>query len=156
MKVTLSYFIEPSASRRGWRQKYSYASHALRFELQSPLENQRQFVARINRDANDDEDSISRPGSASDRWLVGSDQRNLGSLHQDIWEGSGQELAACNSIAVYPVGGWWKNNLRKDRLDRPVRYSLVVSLKTSEQDVDLYTPIATQLEIPVEIEVLGN
>jgi len=138
LKVTLSYFIEPSASRRGWRQKYSYASHGLRFELQNPVENQHEFIARINREAGDDEDAARQPSSGSARWLVGSDQRNLGSLHQDIWEGSGQELAACNSIAVYPVGGWWKKNLRKDRLDLPVRYALIVSLKTREQGVDLY------------------
>jgi hypothetical protein len=156
MRVTLSYFIEPSASRRGWRQKYSYASHGLRFELQSALESTQQFVSRVNREANDDEDEVRRPSSGADRWLVGSDQRNLGSLHQDIWEGSGQELAECNSIAVYPVGGWWKKNSRKDRLDLPVRYSLVVSLKTREQGVDLYTPIATQLQIPIETEIPGS
>lgn len=156
LKVTLSYFVEPSASRRGWRQKYSYASHGLRFELQNPLENQQQFIARVNREAGDDEDGTSRPSSGSERWLIGSSQRNLGSLHQDIWEGSGQELAACNSIAVYPVGGWWKRNQRKDRLDLPVRYALLVSLKTSEQGIDLYTPIATQLRIPVVTEIAGS
>lgn len=155
MRVTLSYFVEPSASRRGWRQKYSYASHGLRFELQSPLESIQQFVSRVNREAIDDEDEVRRPSSGADRWLVGADQRNLGSLHQDIWEGSGQELAECNSIAVYPVGGWWKRNSRKDRLDLPVRYSLVVSLKTREEGVDLYTPIATQLQIPIETEIPG-
>ena len=36
LRVTLSYFIEPTASRRGWRQRYSYASQGLRFELQDP------------------------------------------------------------------------------------------------------------------------
>lgn len=150
MKVTLSYFVEPSASRRGWRQKYSYASHSLRFELQSPLENQQQFIARVNRDAGDDEDEVARPSSATERWMIGPAQRNLGSLHQDVWEGSGLELAACNTLAVYPVGGWWKRNTRSDRLDLRVRYSLIVSLKTQEVGVDLYTPIATQLDIPVE------
>lgn len=153
LKVTLSYFIEPSASRRGWRQKYTYASHLLRFELQNPLENQQEFIARVNRDAGSDEDGSGPRSSGSERWLVGPDQRNFGSLHQDIWEGSGQELAACNSIAVYPVGGWWKRNLRRDRLNLPVRYTLLVSLKTAEQGLDLYTPIATQLSIPVETEV---
>ena len=56
-------------------------------------------------------------------------------------------------MAVYPVGGWWKNNSRKDRRDLPVRYSLVLSLQTQEQDVDLYTPIATQLQIPVAMPI---
>jgi hypothetical protein len=156
LKVTLSYLIEPSASKRGWRGKYSYASHGLRFELQNPLENQQQFIARVNREASDDEDDARRPSGGSERWLIGSDQRNLGSLHHDIWEGSGQELAACNSIAVYPVGGWWKRNQRKDRLDLPVRYALLVSLKTNEQGIDLYTPIATQLRIPIATEITGS
>jgi hypothetical protein len=155
LKVTLSYFIEPTASKRGWRQRYSYPSHSLRFELQNSTEDQQQFVSRVNRDAANDEDGAGRSSSGTDRWLVGPVQRNLGSLHQDIWEGSGQELAACNSIAVYPVGGWWKRNARKDRLDLPVRYSLVVSLKTSEQNVDLYTPIASELNIPIATEIFG-
>ncbi|MGB2720881.1 MAG: S8 family peptidase [Rhodococcus sp. (in: high G+C Gram-positive bacteria)] len=155
LKVTLSYFIEPSASKRGWRQRYSYASHALRFELQNPIENQQQFIARINREAANDEDSAGTASSGTDRWLVGPDQRNFGSLHQDLWEGSGQELSACNSIAVYPVGGWWKRNTRKDRLNLPIRYSLIVSLKTREENIDLYTPIATQLNIPITTELFG-
>ena len=33
LRVSLSYFIEPSAARRGWRRRYAYASHGLRFEL---------------------------------------------------------------------------------------------------------------------------
>jgi hypothetical protein len=55
-----------------------------------------------------------------------------------------------------PVGGWWKRNQRKDRLDLPVRYALLVSLKTHEQGIDLYTPIATQLRIPVATEIAGS
>lgn len=152
LKVTLSYFIEPSASRRGWRQKYSYASHLLRFELKAPTETENDFIARINRDAENDEDATSTSSSSTARWMIGPNQRNLGSLHQDIWEGSGQELAASGVLAVYPVGGWWKRNLRKDRLDLPVRYSLIVSIKAREQDVDLYTPIAIELQVPIEIE----
>lgn len=85
----------------------------------------------------------------SRRWLLGEKARNCGSLHQDQWTGAGVELATCDHVAVYPVGGWWKNNRRQDRRDLPVRYALLISLRTRAQDVDLYTPIATQLEIPV-------
>jgi hypothetical protein len=85
--------------------------------------------------------------------LVGNNQRNLGSLHQDIWEGTGAELADCDLIAVHPVGGWWKNNKRADRADLPLRYSLIVSLRTPEEEVDLYTPIAVQLAVPVSTEI---
>lgn len=151
LRVTLSYFIEPSASRRGWRNKYAYASHGLRFDLQGRTENQAEFVHRVNREAQNEEGG-SRP-SESDRWFLGERGRHLGSLHQDEWIGTGAELAHCNNIAVYPVGGWWKNNGRKDRRDLPVRYALLLSLQTKEQGVDLYTPIATQLQIPVMAEV---
>lgn len=33
LKVTLSYYVEPNPSRRGYRQRYSYQSHGLRFEV---------------------------------------------------------------------------------------------------------------------------
>ncbi len=151
MRVTLSYFIEPSPSRRGWRQRYSYASHGLRFDLQSPLESQREFVRRVNRDAQRDEEGAARSTAASERWLVGPYQRHLGSLHQDEWTGTGHELAAANTIAVYPVGGWWKNTGRADRTSMPVRYALLASLRTQRQDIDLYTPIATQLRVPTRV-----
>lgn len=150
LRVTLSYFIEPTPSRRGWRRRYKYASHGLRFELQDPLEDEAAFVRRVNRDARDEEDGI-RPAGGQVSWLVGANQRNLGSLHQDVWETSGAELAATGRLAVYPVGGWWKNSKNRDRIDRPVRYALVVSLKTAATDVDLYTPVANLLRVPVEI-----
>ncbi|MDS0246964.1 S8 family peptidase [Microbacterium kitamiense] len=152
LRVTLSYFIEPSASRRGWRRRYQYASHALRFDLQAPLETQRDFVNRVNRDAQrDEEDGSGRASSGSDHWFIGPNQRNLGSLHQDEWIGTGQELAASGSLAVYPVGGWWKNNGRADRTSLPVRYALLVSLRTRRADVDLYTPIANEIRLPTGI-----
>ncbi|MFC8301652.1 S8 family peptidase [Micromonospora orduensis] len=152
LRVTLSYFIEPTASRRGWRRRYTYPSHGLRFELNTPLEPLNAFVDRVNRAAQDEE-AGTRPASGSERWLVGGNQRNIGSLHQDIWEGSGADLADCSMIAVHPVGGWWKNNKRADRANLPLRYALIVSLRTATQDVDLYTPIAVQLTIPVEAAI---
>ncbi|WP_454299546.1 S8 family serine peptidase [Salana multivorans] len=93
LRVTLSYFVEPSASRRGWRRRYQYASHALRFDLQAPLETQRDFVNRVNRDAQrDEEEGGGRAPLGSGHWFIGPNQRNLGSLHQDEWIGTGQEL----------------------------------------------------------------
>lgn len=153
LRVTVSYFIEPSPSRRGWLQRYSYSSHGLRFDLQGPLESQQDFVRRVNYEAQSEEEGAtggSSSATTSERWLVGANQRHLGSLHQDDWYGTGAELAGCNSIAVYPVGGWWKNNRRRDRSELPIRYSLVVSLRTAA-DVDLYTPIANAISVPVPI-----
>lgn len=51
LRVTLSYFVEPSASRRGWRRRYAYASHGLRFELKTPTESVAAFIARMDDNA---------------------------------------------------------------------------------------------------------
>jgi len=151
LRITLSYFIEPSAARRGWRRRYAYASHGLRFELSAPDETTPEFVRRVNREAAVEEDGAARTSSGTDNWTVGPDQRNKGSLHQDIWSGYGPQLARTGGVlAVHAVGGWWKNNRRKDRSDLPVRYALLVSLRTREESIDLYAPIATLLSIPVE------
>lgn len=151
LRITLSYFIEPSATRRGWKGKYTYASYGLRFDLKAPTDiNVKGFLARVNRQAREEEDGdYSSSESYSKHWLLGTQARHYGSLHQDEWQGSGAELAACDHIAVYPVGGWWKNNNRRDRRDLSVRYALLVSLNTSAQGADLYTPIAAQLSVPV-------
>jgi hypothetical protein len=153
LRVTLSYFVEPTASRRGWRRRYSYASHGLRFELKGSTETVEDFIRRVNQDARDEEQGDTRPSSGADRWMIGANQRNVGSLHQDIWEGSGAELAEAGVLAVHPVGGWWKNSRSKERINHAVRYALVVSLRTAAQDVDLYTPIAAQLKLPISAEI---
>jgi len=155
LRVTLSYFVEPTAARRGWRRRYAYPSHALRFELRGPTETTDQFLARVNREAQREEDEA-RPSGGTSNWLIGPNQRNLGSLHQDIWEGTGAALAQVGVLAVHPVGGWWKNSKHPDRVDHPVRYSLIVSLRTEEQDVDLYTPIRVQLALPVEEAIIAT
>jgi hypothetical protein len=153
LKVTLSYFIEPNAARRGWRRRYAYPSHGLRFELRGPAETTDQFLSRVNREAQREEDEA-RPSGGTSNWLVGPNQRNLGSLHQDIWEGSAAELARSGVLAVNPVGGWWKNRKHPERRELRVRYSLIVSLRTEEQGVDLYSPVAVQLELPVDSAVI--
>lgn len=150
LRVTLSYFVEPTASRRGWRRRYTYPSHGLRFELKLPTETTAEFIRRVNREAETEEGGTQQPRTGSpNRWLIGPNQRNLGSLHQDVWDGSGADLAAAGVVAVYPVGGWWKNNKRADRAALDIRYALIASLRTAEESVDLYTPIATALQVPV-------
>jgi hypothetical protein len=50
LRVTLSYFIEPNPGRRGYRQRFSYQSHGLRFEVIRPgqsLENFRAFINKL-------------------------------------------------------------------------------------------------------------
>ena len=47
MKVTLSYFIEPSPGQRGWTRKHRYQSHGLRFDVKRPLETSDAFQRRL-------------------------------------------------------------------------------------------------------------
>ncbi|MNR44233.1 hypothetical protein D3C85_1629460 [compost metagenome] len=54
-----------------------------------------------------------------------------------------------NILAVFPKNGWYKNLKRQNKFNEVVRYSLIVSLETEENDIDLYTPVMNQLTIPV-------
>lgn len=151
MRVTLSYFVEPGPGERGWDDKYMYASHALRFQVNNPTNSSAEFLASINKQARSEgEDSTG--SSSSKYWMIG-DARNKGSIHSDIWRGSAQELAAAKYIAVYPVNGWWRKRQHLNRYDKMGRYSLIVSIHTPRQDVDIYTPVATKIGIPVPVEI---
>jgi hypothetical protein len=48
LRVTLSYFIEPNPGRKGYRRRYSYQSHGLRFEVIRPGQTIDNFRAFIN------------------------------------------------------------------------------------------------------------
>jgi len=150
--VTLSYFIEPGPGEIGWQNRYRYPSHALRFDLNSTGENRNDFLNRLNIAAREAEyDSDSAPDSGSDRWVLGKQQRKLGSIHSDIWEGTAADIASCNLLGVFPVIGWWRERHHLNRWDKKARYSLIISLHTPEQNVDLYTPVAIKLKIPIAI-----
>ncbi|WP_158693127.1 S8 family peptidase [Streptomyces viridochromogenes] len=153
LRVTLAYMIEPNPGRRGMLGRYSYASHGLRFAIKGPTESGDAFRRRLAEQAEHESDGVGNPKAfeSHNRWLVGPRFRNLGSLHADIWRGSAAELADCGMLAVYPGGGWWKANKRSDRIGLPVSYALLVSLRTPDVTTDLYTPIATQLGVPVEV-----
>ncbi|SOZ19438.1 S8 family peptidase [Cupriavidus taiwanensis] len=146
MRVTLSYFIEPNPSARGSVSKYHYPSHRLRFDVQRPLDaTTADFVARVNAAAErDDEDPLN---AADPNWYLGERQRHRGSLHQDVWEGTAADLASRGFIAVYPAAGWWRTRPGLERFDGVARYSLVVSIKTEQNQVDLYNAIANQIGI---------
>ena len=152
LRVTLSYFMEPGPGEVGWKDRYRYASHALRFDVNSATETEGEFKARINNAARDEEyDRDTAPDSGTDCWLIGSQNRRLGSIHSDIWRGTAADIAACNLIGVYPVIGWWRERHHLERGDRKTRYSLIVSLHTPAETVDLYTPVVNLLKIPIKI-----
>jgi hypothetical protein len=153
MRVTLSYFIEPNPARRGWGRKYSYASHGLRFEVRRPVETVENFRHRINKAARDEEASRQGSSPTDSKWLLGKNLRKQGSIHSDTWSGTAAELAQRGHIAIFPVMGWWRENVRHRRWGNRARYSLVVTIRTPETEVDLYTPVAMKIAQPVVVQV---
>lgn len=152
MRVTLSYFVEPNPSARGTASKFYYPSHRLRFDVQRPLDaSTDDFVARINAAAErEDEGDAINPKDPD--WWLGDRLRHRGSLHQDTWEGTAADLASRGFIAVYPSMGWWRTRPALDRYNLPARYSLIVSIRTEQTEVDLYNAIANQIAVVVAVE----
>lgn len=151
MRVTLSYFVEPNPSSRGWTGRYIYPSHGLRFATRRPEESVESFRQRINTRARIDGEKPPSLDTESG-WLFGSNQQQAaGSLHTDIWSGTAAALASKGAIAVYPVAGWWKNRAKDDQSDQGVDYSLIVSIESPEVEVDLWTPVYQQVRPTVEV-----
>lgn len=152
LRVTLSYFVEPTPGRRGWRKRYQYASHGLRFDVKGPTESMVEFRKRLNKKALDENEE--KPSKASDasEWYLGETARNRGSIHSDILQGLAAELAERGVVAVYPVGGWWKDQPKRDRSAKGARYALLISIETPGVDTDIWTPVATQVGVTTAIE----
>jgi hypothetical protein len=150
LRVTLCYFIEPGPGEVGWKERYRYASHGLRFDVNNTNDTKSEFVKRINI-ASRAENEGSTGSSGSDRWVMGANNRVLGSIHSDIWEGNAADIATCNLIAVYPVLGWWRERKHLGNVEKQARYSLIVSLITPPQDINIYTPVETIVRTPITI-----
>jgi hypothetical protein len=82
--------------------------------------------------------------------------RNVGSIHSDVWETTAAQLATSNLIAVYPVVGWWRELRRQNCGDKTIRYSLIVSIETPEESIDIYTPILNMISTKVKTAISIN
>jgi hypothetical protein len=150
LRVTLSYFIEPNPARRGWRTRHRYASHGLRFDVKTGDESIDEFRRRLNKQAITEDGEAPSTSSDSVEWMLGDQVRHRGSLHSDIWNGTAVELAERDAIGVYPVSGWWKEQPRRDRSEFGARYALIVSIVTPAEHVDIWTPVAQEVGVPVQ------
>jgi hypothetical protein len=151
LRVTLSYFIEPGAGEIGWKDKYRYQSHGLRFDINNVGEEENEFRKRVNVEARDENEEVNG-NSGSNRWVIGANNRSNGSIHSDYWEGTAADLATCNLIAVFPIIGWWRERKHLGKVENSTRYSLIISLETPAQDVELYTTVKNMIEVPIEIK----
>lgn len=61
------------------------------------------------------------------------------------------DLAEREVIGVFPVGGWWREQKARDRSHLGARYALAVSVETDAVGVDIWTPVAVQLGVPIEV-----
>jgi hypothetical protein len=146
MRVTLSYFIEPNPAESARNQKARYCSHGLRFAVKLPDEEPADFRKRVNKAAREAGDGRR---SSDSEWTLGSDLRDRGSLHSDLWRGPASDLARRGQIAVFPISGWWKEREHIGKYHKNARYSLVVSIVTPPTEIDIYTPVANQIAIGI-------
>jgi len=107
----------------------------------------------MNRQAMEEEEDRPQANADNDGWYLGPRARDRGSLHSDIfYDSTAADLAERGMIAVYPVTGWWKEIKKRDRRERGARYALIVSIETDAADVDIWTPVATQVGVPIVVE----
>lgn len=151
VRVTLSYFIEPGPGQKGWKNKYRYSSCGLRFDMKRPNETLKQFQQRINNLMRDDD--YQNTSTTENNWYLGSKNRDVGSIHSDVWEDTAINLAQSGIIAVYPVVGWWRERTTLKKYNSKIPYSLVVTIETPGENVDLYTPIMTKIASKVTVPI---
>lgn len=150
LTITLSYFIEPNPGNKRYALANNYMSYGLRFKMIHSREHPSTFAGRISK-AMREEDYVKE--NENNNWLLGENLRNKGSIHKDIWEGSAADLATRNLIAIYPTGGWWKNRKKLNRHNEQVRYSLVITIDTQNENIDIYNTVKNQIEIPIAIPI---
>lgn len=156
MRITLSYFIEPSPGEVGWKDRYRYSSFSLRFNTNG-TSSKEEFIRKINIAAREEEEEDFKTNTDGGiKWTLGDHNRNLGSIHSDIWEAPASIIATSNLIGVYPTHGWWSKRKWLKRWNRKVRYSLIISLHTPETSIDLYTPIVNKIKIKTSIPIETN
>ncbi|MDB5459447.1 MAG: hypothetical protein JWO72_1188 [Caulobacteraceae bacterium] len=134
LRVTLSYFIEPNAGAALIGAFDQYASHGLDFSMRRPKETEEQTISRLNKLVAGETQK-----SPKSRWEFGDRQRGRGGLKHDRWTGPARELAEMGGVAVFPRGGWWSKDA--ERVGDLVCYSLIVSIRTREEEIYTAIPI---------------
>jgi hypothetical protein len=154
LKITLSYFIEPSPGQHAPVTPARYRSHGLRFDLKKSDETEADFYSRINDLERQDGEERVKPES-DDQWVFGANSRArnaAGSLHCDVWRGRAADLAGRHLLAVYPVSGWWKERVPQKRYDSRTRYALIATITCVEEEVDLHAEVQSLVDIAAEAQ----
>jgi len=153
LKITLSYFIDPNPGLSANLDPQRYQSHGLRFDLRRKNESVDDFKRRVNVSERPNPRAAPRTEPDDDRWMLGPQSISAGSLHCDVWSGPAIELLGRDMLCIKPVVGWNRERASLEVCNARRRYSLIVSLKSQNATIDLYTPIRTFIGIDVEVPV---
>jgi hypothetical protein len=123
--------------------------------MQTKGEKEDEFRQRMNRAERDNPDKGASTKSDSKEWLFGPDVRIKGSIHSDIWRGDAAALYLKSAIGVAPTIGWWRERHQLERWKESVRYSLLISLEATSENVNLYEPLAAALKVAFPVAQLS-
>ena len=151
LKVTLSYFVEPAPGQLAPIRPDRYRSVGLRFDLKRTGEPFATFLGRRNKLEQDDDADFAE--YADPRWILDQRVGSVGSVHSNTWIGPAAELLDRDAVVIYPVMGWWRERPALGKLDRDLRYALVLGLRSSDANVDLYSEIEAEIELAAAAEV---
>lgn len=144
VEITLSYAAAP---RRTRRRPKSYLSTWVDWCCSRIGENSEVFARRVfetGASIEDDGNFSWMLGEAIDRGKIHGFSRKIGTLQKDWCTINSNQLSDAFCIAVRGHKGW--GSLFK------AKYSLAVSFEALDQDIPIYEPIRTMIEVEVENE----
>ena len=145
MRITLSYYIQPSPSLAGRNNKYRYPSATLHFDVKSATETPEEFLSRHNR-----MEGEKTTDNDTSRWAIKQTKRARGTVQSDWIECTAIELADLDQIVVLPSSGWWKERKLRN-VDNLIKYSLIVSIETSETEI--YNAVETAIANVIGVQI---
>jgi hypothetical protein len=89
--------------------------------------------------------------SDSRNWEFGPKLQTRGSIHSDTWAGTAAQLANSDSIVIYPVTGWWREQPKLGCIDKEARYSLIVTISTESTELPLYAAVENEIAIRARV-----
>lgn len=148
MRITLSYYIEPSPSLAVRYNKYRYPSATLHFDVKSATETPEEFLLRNN--SFEGQKTTNNNYSRQTRWTIKQQRRARGTVQSDWIECTAAELADLDKIVVLPSLGWWKER-KLHNVDNRIKYSLIVSIETAETEI--YNAVETAIANVIGVKI---
>ena len=149
LTITLSYFIDPNPGNKRYATNFHYHSHSLDFKMIKPTEDLNEFKRRISGSEENEETAYQ---GQDEPWALKEITRSKGSIKKDFIISSGADLSTRNIVAIYPKAGWYKTRKKLIRLaETKVRYSLIMTIETEDQQVDIYTPVMNLIQATLTV-----